>query len=399
MISKINSINNNQQVSFVGIKTTKYAMLSHESLKKAASLREACKEILGKINLNESILDNANEVFKNIKLTKKTINFSLTNLDAVRLAMPRGPEGNLFTMQVLKDKKPENTVIINKNGTLIESYCLNSERYLPQENYDKNIVDRVVSEIFDSVDFPLLQLRIKMNKTLSNAPKSYAPNGAILKKSISMQKEVQTPKTETKKPFIPPSECWEEYSMTEVIKQNADLIPPEKKVVRNKYDLLRQRKHRGASLKPIVQPSSQVVIKPIEEFAPKVDVDFKQSVTSVQPEKRRRGRPPKIRSMEQFERNTSYQIVKSKVKPSNSKKTIIQDISSGVVDSAIISKLNEIRSLYQEIRSALQQKSAGTVNKIISLYENVKRLGTKSISFGEIKIIEFGDLKYIIFQQ
>lgn len=393
MISKISPTNNNKNITFSAVRPNKIAMLERESLRRASSLRDACKEILGKINLNEAILDKAPEMFKKVKLTKKVIVFTLSDIDSIRLAMPRGPQGNLFTMQILKNKKPENTVTINNNGCLIESYCLNNEHFVPQEDYNKNLVDKVVTEIFDSVDYPLLQLRMNLNKVLSDAPLSYTSNGAILKQSKPETVKSEAPKSETKKPFIPPSGHWEEYSMVEVLKQNAGLIPTEKRRVWNKHDMQKRRLEKASSYALEVANRPKVVIKSVEEnkamgvINPVIEEPTKPNELQIQSVKRRRGRPPKIRSMEQLEQSRTYKIVKTKVKSSKPKMDVCQDISTGVINSATISKLNEIRSLYQEIRASMQTKSACTVSKIISSYENIKKFGAKSITFGDVRIM------------
>ena len=120
MITKINSFDNRNNVNFKAYDSLGHVMLKGEAYKQASMLRNTCKEIFSKLRLKESLIDGAKSKLGKMKLSDKSITFLLSETDSARLAMPRGDEGNLFTMQILRDKKPVNTVTVNEFNYLIE---------------------------------------------------------------------------------------------------------------------------------------------------------------------------------------------------------------------------------------------------------------------------------------
>ncbi len=378
VITNINPVNDSQKVNFQS-NNTRFVRLGGETYRQIGSLREACRNILGKLQLNESLISTLQDNLSKVKISKNAIIFNITDIDAIRLAMPRGPEGNLFTIQTIKNKKAEHSVIVNNNGYLVESYCINKERFLEPENYNKNIVDKIVLEVYDSADFPLLELRKLLDKSLSNSSTTYAPNGAIIKqvpKSETENKKVVV--SDPKKPFVPPSENWADFSMNEIIRQNAGLIPKTEVRPRSKYDLIKQKEKRELkNLSANVSYRPKIQIRPIEKDQKEIQkVDTEKHI---QTEKRKRGRPPKVQNgvIKQQQIKTTY-----KEKPVKEKS--IKSVA-GIIPTETQSKINEIFQLISQIAENFKNISQATGIAIRASYEGFKSFRNK-MSFGDLII-------------
>ena len=73
--------------------------------------------------------------------------------------MPLGATGSLFVLQNLENEKPQNTLILSNNNSLIESISLNDEEFKTTSFNDEKVLENFVSKFFDVVDTHLTDLK------------------------------------------------------------------------------------------------------------------------------------------------------------------------------------------------------------------------------------------------
>lgn len=371
MITKINSFDNRNNVSFKTNNSFSHVMLKGEAYKQASMLRNTCKEIFSKLRLKESLIDGAKSKLGNMKLSDKSVTFLLSETDSARLAMPRGDEGNLFTMQILRDKKPVNTVTVNEFNYLIESYSLNNETFLSEKKYNKELVDKTIKTVYEAVDYPLLQLRLYIKQNCGSLLQDTSQKTYTSEVSKSNDKKIE----QESAPFIPPSTKWEDYSLSEIIKQNAATYKPRKGV--KTYTVIPKQTVYQIEGVNIPKRLSQTTNKKekIETNEAKL-----QEQPVVEQAKKRRGRPPKVK-----------EVLTSKIsepKEAKLKEPVEASLtfSIGKINEDSLVKINEIKDLNREIKTFLATKSAPVAAKICQKYPNFvknRRLGFdfKDISF------------------
>lgn len=383
MISKINSFNERKNnINFQSFRNYNHLMLNGEAYKQALTLRNTCKEIFSNIRKNKNLIEGAKSKLGNLKLSDKSMTFKLSKSDSARLAMPRGDEGNLFTMQILRDKKPINTVTINENNCLIESYSLNNETFLPEERYNKIFIDKTVKIVFDSVDYPLLQLRryIKQNSAQTQEKKS---NEAALKSIIDKQ---EAKKTESNTSFLPPSSNWGEFSFSEIIKQNAENYKPKQGVKR--YTVIPKKRIyeiEGVNIPKRTPQRNKSTVSRIEEPVTKQE----ELITKVV--QKHRGRPPKVKNPEIINVVKSEDINEVQHKKVGRKRASILPV--GIINQDTQAKVNEIKAIYEEIKTILANKSNVTASKIRNSYADLKKSKHKGFYFKDLEVLISKSLK------
>lgn len=358
IVNKINSLNENN-INFKAYSSYNHITLKGEAYKQAMSLKNTCREIFSKLRIKESLIDEAKSKLGKMKLSNKSVTFYLSETDSAKLAMPRGDEGNLFTMQILRNKKPINTVIVNEYNQLLESYSLNNETYLSKKNYNSEFVDKTIQILYDAVDYPLLQLRLFVNKNSSSL--AQPTTNAIIEQKEVNEKEL----SKKEKSFLPPSSKWEDFSFSEIVKQNADT-----------YKLPTGIKRYTVVPKPTIYQIEGVNI-PVRNPKRSIKPEINEEKQIVVPTKKRRGRPPKVKQEE---------VKKAPVlqKISETKPVKIFDLSIGKIDDKTLEKINEIKVLYKEIKAFLDTKSGPTASIICKNFPNFYKNGHLGITFKDV---------------
>lgn len=383
MITKINSVKSDNNINFKknsAITKSGYAILSGNAAYKTNSLKSVCKEILLRINNNKNLIAITTAALGGIKLTETAITiYSEDKKDGIRLSMPRGVQGNLFKMQVIKDEKPTNSVIVDHFNKLVKSYSLNQEHFLKEKDVDQNLISATVEGIFDTVDEPLFQIRMY---TLKNNSATKAPTEKIVLtelpkiEEIKKQKEQEALEAKKNKKIIPTAEQMKNFSMRELIKQQHE--EPVRKPTR-------ERKYKRSSLIPVskLSPEERAKLKPAtnterpsitvykEAQIENLVVDSHAGAVKVN-EKRRRGRPAKVKSEST---DTATRTKKqSKVK-----------LPAGIINPEVKTKIDEILSLNSQISDFFKKISVAIGVKIRTAYEGFKSNKGK-MSFGDLTI-------------
>ena len=249
MINRIDNISTNYKPSFKSVKP-KYILLPSGAYKQTTFLKSMFKDILTKVNFNPELLNSIKENFKELKLSEKSMTFINENTDSIKLSMPRGFNGNIFTMQLLKKGEKPQSIIINEQNRLLESFSLINETYLSEENYDADKFNSLVNKIYEMADFPILKLKLHIRDFSKNNPINL-PNGMIIKPNnmiglefgigkaalgenytgnftkglapidpIKLDELTEVRKEENSKNSFLPKTDWKEFSMAEIIKQN-----------------------------------------------------------------------------------------------------------------------------------------------------------------------------------
>ena len=168
VINKIGIFDSSRKISF-GAKIPVQNPSQHISIagkgyamQQVNSLKSVCKEILLRVANDKSLIAKTAAALGTVKLTESAITFFASEDEGVRLSMPRGPQGELFKMQLLKDNKPENSIVVDSFGKLVESYGRESIEYMPAKKVDLDKTIATVTGIYNSVDESLFNVRMFM---------------------------------------------------------------------------------------------------------------------------------------------------------------------------------------------------------------------------------------------
>ena len=384
----INPINNNQRPAFRAQKASQITKLNTFSAQKADFLRENCKEVFSKLKFNQPLIEKIISNFENIKLTAKEVTFLLKNNSAIRLLMPLGATGSLFVLQNLENEKPQNTLILSNDNSLIESISLNDEEFKTTSFKDETVLENFVSKFSDVAGTSLADL------------KDFIFSGAKSDNNVSTSQKVQT------KDIVPPAEKWHEYSMSEVIKQN---------VLRNPRPTT--RKHNPHSLMGLKHVATKPKVEDVVEKAQ--DSVQKPKDVAVEPKKEKpvkKETKPKEVAVESKKESS----VKKEVRPKEqkSKRSKFQPVSipvvwkkvgsqdAGILDNEVKSKIAEIKNLYDEIRAFLDSKCVFTIMNVCNGFQNLTKRNANSLAFRDLKISfpqgvyteDVNDSKMVVFE-
>ncbi|MBE7703415.1 MAG: hypothetical protein E7Z89_05115 [Cyanobacteria bacterium SIG28] len=444
MISKIGVIpNSNQRPSFKAkpaIVKSNHTVLQGAAAQQVASLKSVCKEILLKTNNNKKLIPATVAALGGIKLTETAITLYENEKDAVRLSMPKGVQGDLFKMQVIKDEKPVNSVMVDNFNRLVESFSLNKVHYLEEKNADKDLINAVVEGVFKAVDEPLFQVRkfIRKNAETSEQPvQKLTPITLPKPEEIKEQKFVANKLAERSKIFIPKAEEMANYSMTELLKQQADKTPRKKhRVEKNRNNRLipvnrLSPSERAELLKANVVKQENTSISSdrksetggiinannkatkIEEKRGEQQVKITQEIPLITAPKRRgrlpkveqeivpttvakrRGRPPKIKQegipaiapkrRGRPPKSKVKDITVTEIKKVEKLKQPQQKPADGIIPADLKLKVEEIFNLNKVIFDKLNSFSRMTAMAIRSGYNGIKT-GRNKMSFGDLII-------------
>ena len=381
MINRINSISTDYKPTFKSIKP-KYILLPSEAYKQASSLRTMFKDILTTVNYNTSLINYLKENISGLKLTEKTLTYINENSQGIKLSLPRGFNGNIFTMQLLNKEEKPKSIIINDANRLLESFSLTNETYLSEKDYNPKEFSSLIDEIYNLADFPILKIRLNIKK-FSKTQETFLPNGMKVNPNnfiglefgigksalgenftgnfnkgldpidpINLDELVEVTKEENSKNSFLPKTDWNDYSMAEIIKQNPTQKPSARKRVKE-YQVtkpstnswieeLRERrqeiKHRAESQKTTV----------VKETKPQNPIEIKET----KPEKKK---------------------VVLKPKREYVKKSDLSKASDGIVNIELEEKLKKIIALYQKIVDDTKKVANKTRAKIYDSYENFEK--------------------------
>lgn len=170
MINRINTLDSSKKISFKAKPLIpagpQLASVAGKGLimQQVNSMKGVCKEILLRIGNDNSLIAKTAAVLGTIKLTQTAITFLASENDGIRLSMPRGPQGELFKMQLIKDTKPESSIVLDSFGKVVESYGRESIEYAKARDIDLDMIQAIVTGIYNSVDEPLFNVRMFMRK-------------------------------------------------------------------------------------------------------------------------------------------------------------------------------------------------------------------------------------------
>ncbi len=214
MINKIGIYDSSKKLTF-GSKIPVNSPIQHvsiatkgQAMQQVNQLKNVCKEILLRVANDKSLITKTVAALGVIKLTETAITLFASENDGIRLSMPRGAQGELFKMQLLKDNKPQNSIIIDSFGKLVESYGRESIEYLTENKTNLNNVIATIAGIHSSADEHLFQVRMFMRRA-GNSSHIVANKLDNIKMPI-IEDFLQKPTTETPKPtykesFMPTS--------------------------------------------------------------------------------------------------------------------------------------------------------------------------------------------------
>lgn len=170
MINRISGLDSSKRINFRAkplISTgSQVASVAGKSsiMQQVNSMKGVCKEILLRIGNDNSLIAKTVAALGTIKLTQTAITFFATENDGIRLSMPRGPQGELFKMQLIKDTKPESSIVLDSFGKVVESYGREYIEYAKAKNIDLDMIQATVAGIYNSVDEHLFNVRMFMRK-------------------------------------------------------------------------------------------------------------------------------------------------------------------------------------------------------------------------------------------
>lgn len=217
--------------------------LSGEAASQANSLREICKEIFSGISNNKNILKAATGL-TGIGLAQTAVTFYEENNKAVTLSMPENNEDN-FTIQVSKNEKPQETITIDRFNKIIN---FSSEI---NEKSDEKSINSFVENIYQNIDEPLFRIRLFIKKKVSTLNEKRI-SAIILAEQTETPEEKKLKAVSAAKTYT----TFTEYSMRELINQNAGNIT-HKPRIRSKFNsILATRKERA--LKPIKPETNNI---------------------------------------------------------------------------------------------------------------------------------------------
>ena len=212
MINKIDAFDSSRKISFGNkfpIKESAcYASISARgsAMQQVNQLKGVCKEILLRVANDKSLIAKTAAALGTVKLTESAITFFASGDEGVRLSMPRGPQGELFKMQLLKDNKPENSIVVDSFGKLVESYGRESIEYLTEDKADMNSVVATVAGVHNSVDESLFQVRMFMRKAGNSSHTIVNKIDNIKMPEISeilKKQEIERAKNKSRETFMP----------------------------------------------------------------------------------------------------------------------------------------------------------------------------------------------------
>ena len=262
---QINSINpiNNKHIPKFRAQEARVVIITGDAYRKSDLIKSRFKEILNQLSLNESFIKDIVEEFKRIKISKNALKIAVSSSDEVRISLPKGVDGNVFVLQTLKDEKPTGTVIMDKDLCLLDSYSLNTEKYLNPADYKKANVDNTVSNVFEASNLLLGEIDNFIKNKLEKGT-FLASNGAIIKKASKTSKPSKPTGS-----YVPPSSEWQNFSMTEVIRQNASQKEKPKAVKNNRLQKVLEKQRAIASTVRQKQVSTSGVLS--DDFLAKIN--------------------------------------------------------------------------------------------------------------------------------
>ena len=409
LVSKVNSFNPNSRPTFKAtpsIIKTGYAVLSGDAVHKAGSLKSVCKEILLRINNDKSLIAAAVAALGGIKLTETAITFYGEDKDSIRLSMPKGPQGELFKMQILKEDKPVNTVMIDNFNKLVDSYSLNRTHYIKAKDTDIDMVNATVVGVFDSVDEELFKVRMFARRSTEAQQKpteKVTPVSMPKVKDIAEQRRKKALEKDKDKRFIPTVEQMKSYSVTELIRQDAAKQAKEAKKAKSKQmqeektvkagkkrliPLSSLTEEQKAKLKPAI--SNDLIPAITLEEGVKVDsivLDAKKEMITIKEKRGRRKANSKVAASKSSTQKEAKPVKVESVRRGRPAKasSLAEKTPAGVISVDMKSKLEEINRLSASIFEELSKFSHATAVKIRAAYYGVKT-NKNRINFGDLII-------------
>lgn len=244
MINKIDAFDSSRKISFGNkfpIKESAcYASISARgsAMQQVNQLKGVCKEILLRVANDKSLIAKTAAALGTVKLTESAITFFASGDEGVRLSMPRGPQGELFKMQLLKDNKPENSIVVDSFGKLVESYGRESIEYLTEDKADMNSIVATVAGVHNSVDESLFQVRMFMRKAGNSSHTIVNKIDNIKMPEISeilKKQEIERAKNKSRETFMPTADVIkslpkkgvpQNFSYRAIIEQNTNKTEP-----------------------------------------------------------------------------------------------------------------------------------------------------------------------------
>ncbi len=297
MIKRISNVDTVGRISF-GTKTPLPSGNRHISIagkgyamQQVNSLKGVCKEILLRVANDKSLIAKTAAALGVVKLTETAITFFANENEGVRLSMPRGPQGELFKMQLLKDQKPENSIVVDSFGTLVESYGRESIEYMPEKKVDLDRTIATVAGIYNSVDDPLFNVRMFMRNAVNSShivanklDNIKMPNiEELLKKQ-----ESESIKPTVKKRFMPTADVIKSlpkkgveqgFSYRALIEQNREKEPViEKRIAKPKKLVAKPSVEIAEKVKKVKEAKAAKVKIPAGVVAPEIQAKVIQAI-------------------------------------------------------------------------------------------------------------------------
>ena len=268
MINKINSLDAYNRITFTRKvptqKTAQHVSVTTKghAMQQVNSIKSVCKEILLRVANDKSLIAKTAAVLGAVKLTETAITFFANDDRAIRLSMPRGPQGELFKMQLMKDNKPEESVILDTYGKVVESYGREIIQYMPDKKVDLDKTAAIITGIYGAVDDSLFNVRMFMR---NNANSTHIVANKLdnivmpdIQTILQKQKANEAKPTPIKHAMpsakiikdLPSAGTKHNYSFREVIKQNEEKT---KKIIQNSAI-----KSKKSSIKPSIETAEKV---------------------------------------------------------------------------------------------------------------------------------------------
>ena len=176
MLNKISSYDSSN-ISFrmKGMNPQKVSYISSSTFSKVSTMRSVVKEILlGAENISTAFKDVLKNI-QNVRITPSGITILQENRDGLRFVMPRGVNDRIFKLQIIKDEKPSETIIL-ENEKLVKELGRNTVQYAQMNEDELKKVEAVIEGIYSSSDSALFQLRMLIRNSskaqISEPPKS-----------------------------------------------------------------------------------------------------------------------------------------------------------------------------------------------------------------------------------
>ena len=300
-------------------------VLHGESASQLSLLKLICKEVFQKLQNNASLIQEVTGKLKNVFIAENIIKFSVKDLENVILSMPQGLEADLFRVQRFVDDQTVGALTFDNCNRVLKNDKKKSSSFLTKSEAENIDIEKFISQVYDSVDGQMLQLRI----ATKNIPNTYvAPKQDVSVKNVDSKNNKKNVAEENSSLVILSSEKWNDFSMPEYIKAH--------------------------SIVSIPNPQVEVGIG-----------NQKETISSSKTVKRER-----VNS-----------VVNKKTHSATTKLSV-----RGKINKDLVGKLDLIRSLFDEIKTDIDNSKNITSRKISRAYSDFIKLGSRSLTFKDFRI-------------